>query len=69
MEYAAEMGSGAMIYAYIPSFRTTGSAIQKLIWGDYTDSMVITQTYFNFFQNEKSRLERTIIMPLGPVCC
>jgi hypothetical protein len=31
MKYAAEMGSGAMIY--IPSFIKTGSGIQKLIVG------------------------------------
>jgi hypothetical protein len=39
MKYAAEMGSGAMIY--IPSFIKIGSAIQKLIgWGEegYTDT-------------------------------
>jgi hypothetical protein len=29
MKYAVEMGSGAMIY--IPSFRRTGSGIQKLV--------------------------------------
>jgi hypothetical protein len=34
MKYAIEMGSGAMIYMYIPSFIKTGSAIQKLIGGD-----------------------------------
>jgi hypothetical protein len=31
MKYAAEMGSGAMIY--IPSFKEIGSAIQKLMRG------------------------------------
>jgi hypothetical protein len=30
MKYAVEMGSGAMIYSYIPSFINTGSGIQKL---------------------------------------
>jgi hypothetical protein len=40
MEYAVEMGSGTMIF--IPGFKTTGSAIQKLIWGGGGyDSMVI----------------------------
>jgi hypothetical protein len=34
MKYAVEMGSGAMIYTYIPSFIKTGSAIQKSIGGD-----------------------------------
>jgi hypothetical protein len=29
MKYAIEMGSGAMIYKYIPSFRKIGSTIQK----------------------------------------
>jgi hypothetical protein len=37
-KYAVEMGSGAMIY--IPSFRMTGSRIQKVIGGihRYTDT-------------------------------
>jgi hypothetical protein len=34
MQYAVEMGSGAMIY--IPSFIKTGSAIPKLMAGEYT---------------------------------
>jgi hypothetical protein len=34
MKYAVEMGSGAMIYEYIPGFITIGSGIQKLIAGD-----------------------------------
>jgi hypothetical protein len=40
MKYAVEMGSGAMIY--IPSFIKIGSGIQKLLGGEYTDSMVIS---------------------------
>jgi hypothetical protein len=40
MKYAVEMGSDAMIY--IPSFIKSGSAIQKLMGGGYTDSMVIS---------------------------
>jgi hypothetical protein len=39
MELAVEMGSGSMIY--IPSFIKIGSAIQKFVRGEYTDSMVI----------------------------
>jgi hypothetical protein len=41
MKYAAEMGSGAMIY--IPSFIKIGEGTQKLIGGIHrqTDSMVI----------------------------
>jgi hypothetical protein len=39
MKYAVKMGSDAMIR--IPSFIKTGSAIQKLLAGGYTDSMVI----------------------------
>jgi hypothetical protein len=31
MKYAAEMGSGAMIYSYIPNFIKIGSAIQKFM--------------------------------------
>jgi hypothetical protein len=42
MNYAVEMGSGAMIY--IPSFIKTGLAIQKLTRGihRHTDSNVIS---------------------------
>jgi hypothetical protein len=54
MKYAAEMGSGAMMY--IPSFIKIGSGIQKLMagatWG-YTDSKVISEAYFNFFEIKK----------------
>jgi hypothetical protein len=38
MKYAVEIGSGAMIYSYIPSFINIGSDIQKLLRGDYTDT-------------------------------
>jgi hypothetical protein len=43
MKYAVGMGSGAMIYEYIPSFIKIGSGIQKLI-GEihrHSDSMLI----------------------------
>jgi hypothetical protein len=48
MKYAAEMGSGAMIY--IPSFIHIDSGIRKLIGGihRHTDSMVISQASFYF---------------------
>jgi hypothetical protein len=38
------MGSGAMMYEYIPSFIKTGSGIQKLIGGihRHADSVVIS---------------------------
>jgi hypothetical protein len=41
MEYAVEMSSGAM--TYIPSFKSIGSGIRKLIGGihRHTDKMVI----------------------------
>jgi hypothetical protein len=45
MQYAVEMGSGATIYPYIPSFIKIGSGIQKFIWGKihrYTESKVIS---------------------------
>jgi hypothetical protein len=44
MKYAVEMGSGAIIYMYIPSFIKICSGIQKLIGGSHrhTDSMVIS---------------------------
>jgi hypothetical protein len=50
MNYAVEMGSGAM--TYIPSFIKIGSAIQKLIGGKrrHTDSMVIAKAYVYFFK-------------------
>jgi hypothetical protein len=31
MNYAVEMGSGAMTYVYVPSFIKIGSGIQKLM--------------------------------------
>jgi hypothetical protein len=34
MNYALEMGSGAMIYIYIPCFIKVDSGIQKLLVGD-----------------------------------
>jgi hypothetical protein len=37
IKYAAEMGSGAMIY--VSSFMTTASAIPKLIGGTHTDKL------------------------------
>jgi hypothetical protein len=41
MNYAVEMGSGAMKYEYIPNFIKTGSGIHKLTgWiHRHTDSM------------------------------
>jgi hypothetical protein len=61
VNYAVEMGSGAMIY--ILSFIQIGSGIQKLIGGIH----IYTHTYekevdlislFLFFQNTESRLKR-----------
>jgi hypothetical protein len=34
MKYAVEMGSGTIMYTYIPSFIKIGSGIQKLIRRD-----------------------------------
>jgi hypothetical protein len=43
MKYDAEMGLGAMIYLYIPSFIKIGSGIQKVLRGNiHTDSTVIS---------------------------
>jgi hypothetical protein len=36
MKYVVEMGSGSMMYLYIPSFIKIGSGIQKLIGRGYT---------------------------------
>jgi hypothetical protein len=43
MKYAAEMGSGAMIYTYIPSVIKISSGIPKLMGAIFrhTDSMEI----------------------------
>jgi hypothetical protein len=43
MDYAIEMGSGALIY--IPSFKKIGSAIQKIGGNTYTDTQTHTHTY------------------------
>jgi hypothetical protein len=56
MKYDVEMGSGAMIYEYIPTFIKIGSGIQKLIGvihrqqGDFISLLL-------FFQNKESRLK------------
>jgi hypothetical protein len=60
MKYAAEMGSGAMVY--MPSFIMIDSAIQKLIGGGgYTDSQLgdcisLILFFVFFFQNKENRL-------------
>jgi hypothetical protein len=41
MKYAVEMGSGAMIYSYIPSFIKIGSEVNRGVEYTDTDSMVI----------------------------
>jgi hypothetical protein len=52
MQYAIEMGSGAMIY--IPTIIKIGKGIQKLVgWVKHTDSKVISQTYFYFLKIRK----------------
>jgi hypothetical protein len=54
MRYAAEMGSGAMIY--IPSLIKIGSGIQKLIGGIHRQ--LGDQIYLILlFQNKESRLK------------
>jgi hypothetical protein len=42
--YAVEMGSGVMIYMYIPNFMEIAAGIQTLIGGihRHTESMVIS---------------------------
>jgi hypothetical protein len=58
MKYAAEMGSGAMMY--IPSFIKIGSVIITSIGGTHkhTNRMVIAETYFHFFQKKENVLKR-----------
>jgi hypothetical protein len=43
MEYVVEVGSGAIMYTYIPSFIKTGSGISRLMgWEEgYTENMMI----------------------------
>jgi hypothetical protein len=59
MNYAVEMGSGALIYA--PSFINIRSAIQKLIGRDtHTDTHRQQGELISlllFFQNKESRLK------------
>jgi hypothetical protein len=43
MTYAVEMGSVAMIY--IPRFIKSGSGIQKLIEGQYTDTQTAWRSH------------------------
>jgi hypothetical protein len=53
MKYAAEMGSGAMIY--VPSFMKTGSGVQKLIRGGFTDTQTAWRSHepLGFFNTRK----------------
>jgi hypothetical protein len=61
---SVEMGSGAMIYEYIPRFIKINSGIQQLIGGDlqthrqYGNRMSILL----FFENKESRLNTEPIM-------
>jgi hypothetical protein len=60
MKYVFEMGSGAMIYTYIPSFVNIGSGIGKLIWSRYTETQTAWSSHkptFIFF-NKESGLKR-----------
>jgi hypothetical protein len=52
MKYAVKMGSGAMIR--IPDFIKTGSGIQKLIGGGFTDTDS-TETAYAYFHFIKTR--------------
>jgi hypothetical protein len=57
MEYAVEMGSGAMIY--IPSFIKIGQRIQKLVGGinrENGDHISL----ISFLQNRESRLKHNV---------
>jgi hypothetical protein len=53
MKYAAEMGSGAMIYIW--SFITFSSRIQKLTGGIHRlkDNIVASEAYFYFLKIRK----------------
>jgi hypothetical protein len=56
MEYAVEIGLGAMIC--IPSFTKTSSYIQKLRWEGFTDTKRGDPINLILFsQNKKSRLK------------
>jgi hypothetical protein len=57
MKYAVEMGSGAMIYTYIPSLTNTGSGIQKLIGGGTHTQEADLISLLLIFQNKGSRLK------------
>jgi hypothetical protein len=51
------VGSGAVMYSYIPSFIKIRLGVQKLMMGGYTDSMVIHNRTFIFFKIKKNRLK------------
>jgi hypothetical protein len=57
MKFAVEIGSGAMIYSYIPSFMKIGSVIHNLIGGtqrhrQHGDCISL----FLFFQSKERRI-------------
>jgi hypothetical protein len=50
------MGSGAVIYSYIPSFIKIGPGIEMSMGGGihrHNDSMVVSQAYLYFFKIRK----------------
>jgi hypothetical protein len=73
MKYAAELGSGAMIYSYIPSLVKIGSGIQKLMGDTQTHRYTGKETGWIshkptlIFQDKESRLRILIIVDLIPV--
>jgi Flp pilus assembly CpaE family ATPase len=55
MKYAAEMGSGAMMY--IPSFIKIGSGIEKLLEGSIHRQHGDCISLLSLFKNKQSRLK------------
>jgi hypothetical protein len=60
MKYAVDMGSGAMLYKYIPSFIKIGSGIEKLTGETHSQhGDLISLRVHSFFQNKECRLMRS----------
>jgi hypothetical protein len=57
MKYSVEMGSGAMIYLYIPNFIKTGSGIQKSRGGNTQTHRQHDLISLILFVNKESRLK------------
>jgi hypothetical protein len=63
MKYEVEMGSGAMIY--IPTFIKIDSAIQKLMWGEFTDTAWRSHKPILIFPKYRKHAKSSILFTNG----